>query len=62
VCDDSSVFDVQYWVRDDGKGGQLVRAKCGADVYVQAIDRATNMPVFLPDVRIKVRLEGPVFE
>ncbi|GBF89575.1 hypothetical protein Rsub_02293 [Raphidocelis subcapitata] len=54
VCDDSSVFDVQYWVRDDGKGGQLVRAKCGADVYVQAIDRASNMPVFLPDVRIKL--------
>jgi hypothetical protein len=35
VCEDASVFDGQYWVRDDGKGGQVVRAKCGADVYVQ---------------------------
>lgn len=29
------MFDGQYWVRDDGRGGQVLRAKCGADVFVQ---------------------------
>ncbi|KAI8474429.1 MAG: hypothetical protein J3K34DRAFT_518168 [Monoraphidium minutum] len=54
VCDDAAAFDGQYWVRDDGKGGQVVRAKCGADVYVQAVDCASGMPAYLPDVRIKL--------
>lgn len=55
VCDDASVFDAQYWVRDDGKGGQPLRARCGAPVAVQAVDRATGLPVALPaDVQIRV--------
>ena len=49
------MFDAQYWVRDDGKGGQPLRARCGAPVAVQAVDRATGLPVALPaDVQIRV--------
>ncbi|WIA31523.1 hypothetical protein OEZ86_002415 [Tetradesmus obliquus] len=54
VCDDADCFDHQYWVRDDGKGGQLIKAKCGSDVCLQLVDKASNTPVVLPDVRLKL--------
>jgi hypothetical protein len=41
-------------VRDDGKGGQLIKAKCGSDVCLQLVDKATNTPVALQDVRLKL--------
>jgi hypothetical protein len=41
-------------VRDDGKGGQLIKAKCGSDVCLQLVDKATGMPLVLPDVRLKL--------
>eukprot|EP00882_Tetradesmus_deserticola_P022985 GHRQ01025009.1.p1 GENE.GHRQ01025009.1~~GHRQ01025009.1.p1 ORF type:complete len:110 (+),score=61.33 GHRQ01025009.1:60-389(+) len=41
-------------VRDDGKGGQLIKAKCGSDVCLQLVDRLTSSPVVLPDVRLKL--------
>lgn len=54
VCDEADVFDHQYWVRDDGKGGQVVKAKCGSDVSLQLVDKATGQAVFVPDVRVKL--------
>ncbi|KAF6253597.1 hypothetical protein COO60DRAFT_401567 [Scenedesmus sp. NREL 46B-D3] len=54
VCDDADCFDHQYWVRDDGKGGQLIKAKCGSDVCLQLVDKETNSPVVLQDVRLKL--------
>lgn len=48
------MFDKQYWVRDDGKGGQVIKARCGAEVAVQLLDRSTGQPVVLPDVSIKL--------
>ena len=48
------MFDRQYWVRDDGKGGQVIKARCGADVALALTDRATGQVVLLPDVTIKL--------
>ncbi|KAF8070864.1 hypothetical protein HT031_000945 [Scenedesmus sp. PABB004] len=54
VCDDGDVFDHQYWVRDDGKGGQPIRSRCGADVALQLVERGSGAPAYLPDVRVKL--------
>jgi hypothetical protein len=48
------VFDKQYWVRDDGKGGQVIKARCGAGVSVALTDRATGQAVLLPGVVLKL--------
>jgi hypothetical protein len=42
------VFDRQYWVRDDGKGGQAVKARCGAEVGLQLASRSSGAPLPLP--------------
>jgi hypothetical protein len=54
VCESTAVFDRQYWVRDDGKGGQVIKARCGADVSVALTDRATGQAVLLPGVVLKL--------
>lgn len=68
VCEDAAVFDGQYWVRDDGKGGQMVRAKCGADVSVQVSAGQRFINGLVPGVpapglwargRRRVQLGGP---
>jgi hypothetical protein len=41
-------------VRDDARGGQLVKAKCGADVVVQLFQGSDPQPLLLPDVQLKV--------
>jgi len=48
------VFDKQYWVRDDGKGGQVIKARCGSEVSVQLLDRNTGQALLLPDVTVKL--------
>jgi hypothetical protein len=48
------VFDRQYWVRDDGKGGQVIKARCGAEVSLGLTDRATGQAVLLPGVTLKL--------
>jgi hypothetical protein len=48
------VFDRQYWVRDDGRGGQLIKARCGADVSLALTDRTSGQAVLLPDVRLRL--------
>jgi hypothetical protein len=54
VCESNDVFDRQYWVRDDGKGGQILRARCGADVGLQLLHRATGSALLLPDVALRL--------
>lgn len=54
VCEASNVFDRQYWVRDDGKGGQVIKARCGAEVSLGLTDRATGQAVLLPGVTLKL--------
>ncbi len=56
VCEGISCLDQQYWVRDDSKGGQLIKTRCGADIELQLVSRITNQPQFVPDARIKVRV------
>lgn len=48
------MFDKQYWVRDDGKGGQVIKARCGSEVSVQLLDRNTGQALVLPDVTVKL--------
>ena len=54
MCESATIFDKQYWVRDDGKGGQLIRARCGADVALTLRDRASGQALLLPDVALKL--------
>jgi hypothetical protein len=54
VCDHAYCLDQQYWVRDDGKGGQLIKAKCGADVELQLFRGIDPQPLLQPDVKVKV--------
>lgn len=54
ACGPSGPWDDQYWVRDDGRGGQVLRARCGADVGVRAVDRATGRPLAPPGLRLRL--------
>jgi hypothetical protein len=41
-------------VRDDARGGQVVKAKCGADVVVQLFQGSDPQPLQQAGVQVKV--------
>ena len=41
-------------MRDDGKGGQTIKTKCGADICFQLVNKATGNAVKASDVKVKV--------
>lgn len=41
-------------MRDDGKGGQLIKAKCGADIELHLFRGIDPQPLLKPDVKVKV--------
>jgi hypothetical protein len=54
ACTPSQCLDQQYWVRDDARGGQVVKAKCGADVVVQLFQGSDPQPLQQAGVQVKV--------
>jgi hypothetical protein len=58
MCGDADCLDQQYWVRDDGKGGQSLRGRCGAEVALQLFPRGAGIGCAAvpppPGVRLKL--------